>query len=312
MPIKPFIFALLVILAGACNQSTLETQPDSFAPSSKQPQTLFEGNLLAGLGSTTGGSARSAAPAPVINQLRGTSCDECPPSMPATSVPVDYVRNQIIIEGANFGTATGKAITIMPTSGTQSSYQFSFFSWSNRQIVLGAVSTVSAVPLSFRVTVTIADGQTVSTTFTALPIINGRYYQSSIWYVNKRRVELGLAVQPRGYAFTGPLGNDYTPTRGDSWLHSTANHSVVTSVSTRVQLISQDRAGKTETVTYSVINEEMINGRVTTSSRAIEYRRLTTNFTNAPARVTNTLVTPPGTAFRSTSSSIPAASRFYR
>ena len=232
--------------------------------------------------------------------------------MPATSVPVDYVRNQIIIEGANFGTAIGKAIMITPTAGTQSSYQFSFISWANGQIILGAVSTVSAVPLSFRMTVTIADGQTVSTTFTAIPIINSRYYQSSTWFVNKRRLELGLTVQPRGYVFTGPLGNDYAPTRGDSWLHSTANHSVVTGVSTRVQLISQDRAGKTERIMYSVTNEEMINGRVTTSSRDIEYRRVTTNFTNAPARVTNTLVTPPGTAFRSASSSIPAATRFYR
>lgn len=254
--------------------------------------------------------------ATAITKITSTApCDNCASST-ASKLKISWLQEsyELVIDGSNFGATSGK-ITLTDLNGrTVSSYSLRLKSWSNTQIRVFIGAAVSALPTDLTLTITTATNTTVRQNISVIPVIRGKVFGTSPYYVNQRRIQLNLQPLPLGLSTnpSGSLNANYVPTRGDAWLLSKSARSVVTAVSgPQVTLISKNVAGSVERVVYQVSVSELLNGKETTLSREIAIKRTTTIFTNAPRRVTNELITTSTNAFATATRGV-AADAYYR
>ncbi len=254
--------------------------------------------------------------ATAITKITSTApCDNCASST-ASKLKISWLQEsyELVIDGSNFGATSGKIALTDPNGRSVSSYSLRLKSWSNTQIRVFIGAAVSALPSDLTLTITTATNATVRQNIPVIPVIRGKVFGTSPYYVNQRRIQLNLQPLPLGLSTnpSGSLNANYVPTRGDAWLLSKSALSVVTAVSgPQITLSSKSVAGSVERVVYQVSVSELSNGKETTLSREIAIKRTTTISTNAPRRVTNELITTSANAFATATRGV-AADAYYR
>ncbi len=164
-------------------------------------------------------SLREAASTPPnVTQISSAApCDNCTAS---TSLNVNWTNNPYLVTITGTGLAsTTVAITDAATGKLVSDYSFQIKSWTDATVTMLAGTASTALPRTLKFTFTNSGLISVSKTVSATPLIQGKIYGSSPHYVNKKRIEKGLAPLPIGFGQrSGALNQDYQPKISDAWL----------------------------------------------------------------------------------------------
>jgi hypothetical protein len=254
----------------------------------------------------------SSANAPSVTKVVSKAiCDNCN-STASILIPWAMQESELTIEGLNFGTS-GKISISDSKNNPQNSYGFALISWANNQIRLRAGGGLNAIPMDLKFVITTSDSRVATTIISVSPVISSKIFGTSLYSINKRRIEMKFQPLPSGlYPPSRILDANWIPAVGDVWLFpSIVQQSIVVSVSSRTIPVSSNRAGNVDDISYEVGTAEWNNNQEQNSSRQIVIRRTTTIFTNGKKEFSFALRTPVASAFNSVEKGR-VASKYYR